>query len=124
MHFRIGMEVCSDNVKNLENIDEEVKSDEGITDFELEVKIENLDEKENIKTELFEEKNNSEYLQIIGEKRKNKEKFDFENKKIKEEYVEFVEIDNKQEFQETQSISPGDLTNQVIMIYLIYSTVI
>jgi hypothetical protein len=124
MHFRIGMEVCSDNVKNLENIDEEVKSDEDITDFELEVKIENLDEKENIKTELFEEKNNSEYLQIIGEKRKNKEKFDFENKKIKEEYVEFVEIDNKQEFQETQSISPGDLTNQVIMIYLIYSTVI
>ena len=81
-----------------------------IRDLELEIKIEKLDQKGNVKTKIFEEKNIPEPHQIIGEKRKNQEisNFQNENKKIKEEFVVFEESDHKQE-----EINQDDLNNQV-----------
>ena len=58
INFRIGMGVNSDQIDIFEKLEEE-KSDEEITDLELDVKIENSDEQGNIKTEVFEEKNYS-----------------------------------------------------------------
>jgi hypothetical protein len=108
IHFRIKMYVYSDTVK-------EMKNDAAMTDFELEVKIEKRDEKGDIKTEVFEE-NNSASFQIIGEKRKNTERsyLENENKKIKEEFVIFEELDYKLESQEIVEINLGVLNNQVI----------
>jgi hypothetical protein len=51
MNFRIEMDDISDHDESFE----EIKFDEEITDLELEVKIEKSDEKNNIKTEVFEE---------------------------------------------------------------------
>ena len=108
------MEVNSDLVEISEKINREVYSDERITDLELEVKIETIEEIGIFKTEACEEKNNPEYLQIIGQKRKNNELLDTENKKIKEECILFEEFDYKQEVQETQDVNLSDLNNQVI----------
>jgi hypothetical protein len=110
------MEVGLDRVKLFDIIDEEIQYDDVMTDFNLEVKIENLNEKVNIKTEVFEGENYSEPLQIIGEKRKNTERSNLENenKKIKEEFVVFEESDYKQEPQEIVEINLSDLNNQVI----------
>ena len=109
------MSVNSDQVDIFEKI-EEVKSDEEITDLELDVKIENSDEQGNIKTEVFEE-NKFEHIQTIGKKRKNRERSNFENenKKIKEEFVVFEESD-EQRFpkQEIEEINPNYLNNLVI----------
>ena len=59
-------------------MDEEVKSDDGIIDLELEIKIEKLGEKDIFKTEFFEEPR-----QIIGKKRLNQETSNLVNKKLK-----------------------------------------
>jgi hypothetical protein len=66
-----------------ENVDfsEEVDSGEEVLDSEL--KIEKLDEEGFIKTEVFQD---FQPIQIIGEKRKNKEISNLENKKIKEDF--------------------------------------
>jgi hypothetical protein len=82
---------------------------------ELEVKIENPDEVGNIKTEVFEEKNYFEPLQIIGEKRKNTESSNLENKKIKEEF-ELEKLSDRQEPQDTKEISHDAWNNEVIKI--------
>ena len=114
------MGVNSDQVDIFEKI-EEVKCDEEITDLELDVKIENSDEQGNIKTEVFEE-NKFEHIQTIGKKRKNRERSNFENenKKIKEEFVVFNELDDqqcpKQEPREIKEINLDDLNNQVIQV--------
>jgi hypothetical protein len=89
------MEGNSDKVKILKKMDEQE-----ITDLEVEVKKEKMDETRNIKTEVFEQTNYSEPLQIIGEKRKNQEILNLENKKIKEEIVLFEELDDKQSRQD------------------------
>ena len=110
------MEVDSDDVRMFKKLYEEVKSDEELTDLELEVKIEKSDETENIKTEVFEEVNNLTPFQIIGEKRKNPERWNVENenKKIKEEFIVFEELDDNHRPQETEEINFDDLINQVI----------
>ena len=112
------MEVNSDHVESIEEMDEEFYSGEEITYLELEVKLENLDRKRNIKTEVFEEKNNFEPLQIIGDKRENQDtsNLENENKKIKEEFVVFEESDYKEEHQEIEEINLDDLNNQVIKV--------
>ena len=118
IHFRIEMDIDSDQVETVRKI-EEVKSDEEITDLELNVKIEKSGEKGSIKTEVFEEKNYLEPLQIIGEKRKNQEKSNLENEtKKKEEYGLFEDLDYQEEPQEIQEIDIDDLDNQVSEISL------
>jgi hypothetical protein len=118
IHFRIEMDIDSDQVETVRKI-EEVKSDEEITDLELNVKIEKSGEKGSIKTEVFEEKNDLEPLQIIGEKRKNQEKSNLENEtKKKEEYGVFEDLDYQEEPQEIQEIDIDDLDNQVSEISL------
>ena len=123
------MEVNSDHVENFENMDEKIKFDDEITDLEHEVKIEKTDETGKIKAEFFEDANNSEPLQIIGEKRKNRERsnLEIENKKIKEEFVVYEELDEKQELkpepQEIEEINPDDFDNQVIKIYIMYKVI-
>ena len=106
------MNVSSDDVEIFENNYEKIKSDEEITDLELEIKMEKLDEKGNIKTELFEESVSGD-LQIIGEKRKNEEISNLENKKSKEEFVVFEEQDHKQEPQEIEETNIDDSNNKV-----------
>ena len=108
------MEVNSDQVDISEKNDENVKSDKEITDLELEVKIETPDVAGNIKTEVFEEENNSESFQITGEKRKNNNKSDLVNKKVKDEFVVFEEFDYKQLPQQAEEINLGTSDNQVI----------
>jgi hypothetical protein len=81
------MEVYSDQITILKKTDEIIYSEKEIADFELAGKIEESDKKGNVKTEVFEEINNSEPLQIIGEKRENQESSNLENKKTKEEFV-------------------------------------
>jgi hypothetical protein len=71
INFRIEMHLNSAHVEIFDNIDEDVESEEVITDLDLEIKREKMNEKINIKTEVLEETNNSELFQIIGEKRKN-----------------------------------------------------
>ena len=107
------MDLNSDYAEILKKIDEDLDSDEKITDLGLEIKIE-----ENIKIEIIEKTNNSEPHQIIGEKRKNNEISTLENehKKIKEEFVVFEESDYKQEPQEIEEINLDDSNNQVIKI--------
>ena len=93
------MNANSDPVEFLEKMDEEIKSYEG-----------------NIKTEV-EETNNYEPPQRIREKRHfNEKKSDLENqnKKIKEEFVVFEELDYKQQPEEINEIHFDDLNNQVI----------
>ena len=106
------MEVSSDQVEIIEEIDEEVYSGEEVSFHDPEIKTEVHDE-ENIKNEGFEVRNNSEHLKIIGEKRKNQETANSENKKIKEEFVVFEESDYKQEPQEIEEIHLSDLNTQV-----------
>ena len=121
-NFRIETEVYSEHIKHFENMNEEIYPGKEITDLALEIKIEKTDEERNIKTEVLEETNYSELLQIIGEKRKNQERSNLENesKKIKEEFVVFEEFDDqqetlvKQEPQEIKEIYLDDLNNQVI----------
>ena len=97
------MEVYSDQVEVLKKKDEKIKSEE-ITDLELEVKIEETNGEEKIKSEFFEERNYSEPIQIIGEKRKNREisNLKHKNKKLKEEFDLFEELDDKQALQDKQ----------------------
>ena len=118
------MEGNSDHVENFENSDEKIKFDKEVTDLEFEVKIEKTDENGKIKTEFFEEATNSEPLQIIGEKRRNKERsnLEIENKKIKEEFVVCEELDEKKEPQEIEEINLDDLDNQVIKVYIMRRT--
>jgi hypothetical protein len=103
------MDVKTENVDFIENTNKELK--EEITDLDLEVKIEKLNEEGYIKTEVFQEILFSKPIQIIGEKRKHKEMLNLENKKIKEEFVVFEEIDEKEKPQE---IHFDDSNNQVI----------
>ena len=108
------MDVNSEHVEISERID-----NEQITDIELEVKIEKLDEKTYIKTEVLEEKNNSDSFKIICGKRKNQEKSNLENEtKKKEEYGLFEDLDYQEEPQEIQEIDIDDLDNQVSEISL------
>ena len=118
IHFRIKMEVNSDHVEIFESMNEKIKSDGVITDLELEVKIEETDETGKIKTKVFEETDYSELVQIIGEKRKSQERSNLENedKKIKEEFVVYEELDNKQEPQEVEEINNDGFDYQVIKI--------
>jgi hypothetical protein len=103
------MDFKTENVDFIENTNKELK--EEITDLDLEVKIEKLDEEGYIKNEVFQEFFYSKPFQIIGEKRKHKEMLNLENKKIKEEFVVFEEIDEKEKPQE---IHFDDSNNQVI----------
>jgi hypothetical protein len=112
------MDVNSAQVEILEKMDK-LESEEKIIDFELEVKIEKPDEKVNIKTEVFEETNNSKLFKIIGEKRHfNEEKSNLENKnkKIKEEFVVFEESEYKKGPDKITEILLDDLNNQVFKI--------
>ena len=95
---------------------EEVKCEEEITDLELENKIEKSDQKENVKTDISEEKNNPEPQQIIGEKRKNQETSNFQNgnKKTKEEFAVYEESYYKQE-----EINQDTSNNQVIEMFIV-----
>jgi hypothetical protein len=104
------MEINSDHVEIVAKMNEEANSGE--------VKTEPHDEIFKINTNVFEEKNNFEPLKIIGEKRKNKKKSNSENenKKIKEEFVVFEELDDKHEFHEIEEIDLEDSNNQVIYI--------
>jgi hypothetical protein len=96
------MEVNSDHFEIIEKIDGEVKT-------------EPHDEMEINKTWKI---INSEPVQLIGEKRKNKEKLISESKKIKEEFVVlFEESDYKQELQETEELNLDDVNNQVTNIW-------
>jgi hypothetical protein len=106
------MEVNSDHFEIIEKTDEEVYSGEEISYPDVEVKTEPHDEIEIINTE---EVNNSEPFQFIGEKRKNQEtsNSENENKKIKEEFVVFEELDYKQEPEEIEEINLGAFNNQV-----------
>ena len=113
IHFRIEMEVNSDQVVIIEKMDEEVYSGKESSYHELEVKTEPHDKIENINNEVFED-TSYEPPQIIGEKRKNIKLSASENKKIKEEFVVFEESDYKEEPQEIEEINLGDLNNQVI----------
>ena len=123
IHFRIEMDIDSDQVETVRKI-EEVKCDEEITDLELNVKIEKSGEKGSIKTEVFEEKNYLEPLQIIGEKRKHRERANLKNKsrKFKKEFVVLEELDDQQEPNQEpeniQEISLYDSEDQVFYIYL------
>jgi hypothetical protein len=103
------MEHKSDHFEIIKKNGEKVYSGEVMSFSDLELKTEPHDEIGTIHTEIFEKQNNSELLQIIGEKRKNKEKSYLENgtRKIKEEFVVFEESDYKQEIEEIQ------LDNQV-----------
>ena len=95
-----------------ENVDfsEEVDSGEEVLDSEL--KIEKLDEEGFIKTEVFQD---FQPIQIIWKKKqKNKEISNLETKKIKEEFVVFKEIDEKEKPQEIKEIYFDDSNNQVI----------
>ena len=112
------MEVNPNQVEYFEKMDDEIKSEEEITDLELDVKIENL-EKGNIKTEFFEEKQYYESFQIIGEKRKNQEISNLENKKIKEELIVFEELDDQIKFEELEEIDLDSLNNEVLLINVI-----
>jgi hypothetical protein len=107
------MGINSDHVEILEIMDRELKSE--ITDLELEVKIEKLDEERNIKTVVFEETNNFEPLRIIREKRKNQEisNSEIESKKFKEE---FEDLDHEQEPQKIKKNYLHDSNNQVTFI--------
>ena len=104
------MDVDSENVDFIEKLDKEVFDCGDITDLDLEVKIEKLDEERNIKNEVYDEKNNIP-SQIIGEKRKNEEISNLENKKIKQEFVVFEE---KEEPQEIRILGINEPNNQVI----------
>ena len=110
LNFRTEMEV---NANQIEKTDEVIKTEEEITDLDLEIKIEKSDRKGNVKTEIFEEKSIPEPHQIIGEKRKNQEisNFENENKKIKGEFVVFEESDHEQKPDE---MNQDDLNSQVI----------
>jgi hypothetical protein len=122
IYFRIEMEVNSDHIENFESMNEKIKSDDKIIELELEVKIEKMDETGKIKTEFFEERNISEPLQIVGEKQKNRKRsnLEIENKKIKEEFVVYGELDDKLEPKpEPEEINFHDLFNQVIKIYTV-----
>ena len=122
VYSRIEMDSNSDHVENFKNIAEEVKTVKEVTDLGIEVKIENPDGEINFKTESSEEQNDSEPIQVIGEKWKNNEKsnLEIENKKIKEEFVVFEELDHKIELQDKpesqniREINLDDLDNQVI----------
>jgi hypothetical protein len=106
-NFRIEMDIDSENV---DFIEKEVYACGDITDLDLEIKIEKLDEERNIKNEVFDEKNIMP-SQFIGDKRKKKEKSNSENekKKIKQEFEE------KEEPQEIKDIRIGidESNNQV-----------
>ena len=109
------MDLNSDYAEILKKIDEYLDSDEKITDLGLEIKTEIIEEGGNIKAEVFEETNNSEPLLITGEKRKNEDRSNLKNKKIKEEFVVFVEeSDYKQEPQEIEELHLDNFDNQVI----------
>ena len=112
------MDLNSDQAEIFEEIDVDLDSTEKITDLDLEIKIE---VKGNIKTGVIEETNNSGRHQIIGEKRKNQERSNSENrnKKIKEEFVDLEESDYKQEPQEVEDLNLCDSNNQVINIWTI-----
>jgi hypothetical protein len=88
------MDVNSENVDFIEKLDKEVYTCGDITDLDLEIKIEKLDEEKKVKNEVLEEKNNMP-SQIIGKKRKNKKISNLENKKIKQEFVVFEEKEIK-----------------------------
>jgi phosphotransferase system IIA component len=107
------MEINSDSVEIIEKMDEEVNSGDEITDLELKIKKEEI---ENVKTEVI--PNNSEPHQIIGGKRKNKERSNLqnENKKIKDEFVVLEESDYKQEPTEIEELNLDDFNNQVITV--------
>ena len=109
------MDVKTENVDFIKNTNQEDYTHhplkEEMTDLDLEVKIEKLDKEEYIKTEVVKEIVFSKPFQIIGEKRKNEEMSNLENKKIKEEFVVFEEIDEKEKPQE---IHLDDSNNQVI----------
>jgi hypothetical protein len=104
------MEVNSDHFEIIEKMGEEVYSGEESSYPDLEVKTEPHDEIEIINNE---EIHNSELLQFVGEKRKNEEKLNSENKKIKEEFVVFEELDYKKEPQEIEEINLDHFGNQV-----------
>ena len=127
IHFRVEMDVNSDPVEIIENMDEEVYSGGKISfldqevkteiiDIELEVKIEKTDETEHVKTEIVEETYNSEPPKTIGEKGRNQgeSNLEIENKKIKEEFVVFEELDVQQEPQDIEEINRDDLNNEVL----------
>ena len=109
------MDFKTENVDFIENTNKENYTDnplkEEMTDLDLEVKIEKLDKEGYIKTEVIQEIVFSKPIQIIGEKRKNEEMSNLENKKIKEEFVVFEEIDEK---EKPQGIHFDDSNNQVI----------
>ena len=109
------MDVDSENVDFIEKLEKEVYACGDITDLDLQIKIEKLDEERNVKDEVFEEKNIMPF-QIIGEKRKNKEILNLENKKIKQEFVVFEEKIDNEEPQEIKEIQIGidESNNQVI----------
>ena len=124
-------------------MDDEIESDEQITDLDLEVKTEKLDETKHIKIEVFEEKKdyeitdldfkiekpeegyiktevfdvkfNSEPVKIIRQKTKNQEAPNFEYE-IKEEFAVFEKLQYKQEPQDFDEIHFDDLNNQVVLI--------
>jgi hypothetical protein len=104
-NFRIEMDVDSENVDFIEKVDKEVYACGDITDLDLEIKMEKLDEERNIKTEVFDEKNIMP-SEIIGEKRKNKEilNLENENKKIKQEFVEFEEKNDNEKPQDREDL--------------------
>jgi hypothetical protein len=108
------MDFNSELFKILEKSDKQMQNDETITNFE--VIIDKTEENSDIKTEVFEE-NNSEPLEIIGEKRKNTERSNLGNgnKKVKEEFVVFEEFDDKQEDQAILELNSGGLNNQVLL---------
>ena len=110
------MDFKTENVDFIENTNKENYTDnplkEEMTDLDLEVKIEKLDEEKNIKTEVFDETNIMP-SQFIGEKRKNKEKSNLENKKIKQEFVVFEEKEEPQEIKEIR-LDIDESNNQVI----------
>ena len=106
------MDVDSENVDIIEKVDKEVFDFGDITDLDLEIKVEKLDEVRNIKTEFLDEKNNMP-SQFIGEKRKNIEMSNLENKKIKQEFVVFEEKEEPQEIKEIR-LDIDESNNQVI----------
>jgi protein tyrosine/serine phosphatase len=100
----------------------ELKFDEEIPDLELVIKIEKVDDEKNIKTEFSEQKNNFKPLQIIGEKRKNQEISNLDDKKIKEEVGVFEELDYNQELHKINENNFCDFNNQVIKIRYKFKT--
>ena len=109
------MDLYSDHAEISEKIDDDSDYNAKITDLDEEIKIE---EEANIKSEVIEETNNFEPLQIIGEKRENvnRSTLENENKKIKAEFVVLEESDYKQETQDIKNLKFGDLNNQVITV--------